>query len=40
MLFMHGENDMNFNSELIQQFIYNLEPSGIRWNRRFKSPSM
>jgi hypothetical protein len=38
MLFIHGEHEMNSHAEFIQQTIYNIEPSGIRWNRRFKLP--
>lgn len=37
MLFIHGEHEMNTHSAFIQQTIYNIEPSGIRWTRRFKS---
>ena len=37
MLFMSGEHEMNYHPTFIQQTIYNIEPSGIRWNRRFKS---
>jgi hypothetical protein len=37
MLFINGEHDLNSHSAFIQQTIYNLEPSGIRWTRRFKS---
>jgi hypothetical protein len=37
MLFIDGEHELNSNLAFIQQTIYNLEPSGIRWNRRFKS---
>jgi hypothetical protein len=36
MLFMHGDHDANAHTAFIQQTIYNIEPSGIRWNRRFK----
>jgi hypothetical protein len=37
ILFIDGEQEMSYNPTYIQQTIYNLEPSGIRWNRRFKS---
>ena len=37
MLFINGEHDLNSHSAFIQQTIYNIEPSGIRWTRRFKS---
>jgi hypothetical protein len=37
ILFMDGEHEMNYHPIFIQQIIYNIEPSGIRWTRRFKS---
>jgi hypothetical protein len=37
MLFINSEHDLNSHSAFIQQTIYNIEPSGIRWTRRFKS---